>query len=275
LPSSEQTEPSPPPRLALYVGLCGVAASSLLLLKLAPFVLVAVFIAYLALPRGVNRLLSWLTLAAGVLAMIGFFRFLIVEAMPGIVEAGTRATEDTAVSKLREILFAEDSMRRRADVDPDHDGIGSAGLLDELTGRVALRGVHRLEPPILERYPLPLETALGPAVPMGGYLFIICLPTPGGGWTARPASEVDEEAAERHFVAYAWPAADKRGLLDAFFIDEHERILFSHSGEPEGHRSRLGLERPPTCDDALAPKTREAWQAWKGKRPRTTLPGDR
>lgn len=258
----------------IYAAVSALAAASLFVLKLAPFMLVGAFIAYLALPRERSRSLMLLTGAAAIFSLLGFMRFLVVEAMPGIVQGGNRATEDAAVSRLRQLLFAEDTLRKRADVDPDHDGVGSAALLSELAGKVGLRGGAPLSPALLERYPAPLESPIGPVMELGGYLFVVCLPTPNATWTARPGEAVDEEAAERRFLAYAWPAADGRGLLNAFFMDEHERILFAGNGAPAGNRPRVGLERPPACDDALNPNTREAWQAWKGKHPRHTLPGD-
>jgi len=261
-------------RLSIYWGICAAAGASLWLSKLAPFLLVGSFIAYLALPREDSRALKGLTLASALFSLLGFVRFLVVEAMPGIVQGGNRATEEAAVSRLRQILFAEDTLRKRGDVDPDHDGVGSAALLSELSAKVGLRAQAPLNPPLLERYPAPLESPLGPAMELGGYLFMVCLPRAGGGWTARPGEAVDEEAAERRFVAYAWPAAEKRGLLNAFFMDEHERISFAGNGAPSGQRPRVGVARPPACDDALNPKTSEAWQIWKGKQPRHTLPGD-
>ncbi|HET9929759.1 MAG TPA: hypothetical protein VFQ35_03695 [Polyangiaceae bacterium] len=262
-------------RLLIYGAVATLSAASLALLKLAPFMLVGSFIAYLALPRERGRALTVLTSAAALLSLAGFMRFLVVEAMPGIVQGGNRATEDSAVSRLRQVLFAEDALRKRADVDPDHDGIGSAGLLSELAGYVGLRGGARLVPPLLERFPEPLDSPIGPVMELSGYLFVVCLPAKNGGFTARPGEIVDEEAAERRFVAYAWPAADQRGLLNSFFMDEHERILFAGNGAPAGKRPRIGLEHPPACDEALNPKTSEEWQTWKGKRPRQKLPGDK
>ncbi|MGC4092490.1 MAG: hypothetical protein QM756_32360 [Polyangiaceae bacterium] len=262
-------------RLALYVGVCAIALASIVVTKLAPFILVGSFIAYLALPRERSAPLMALTAAAAVLSLLGFVRFLVVEAMPGIVQGGNRATQDAAVSRLRQLLFAEDTLRKRADVDPDHDGVGSAALISELAAKVGLRGGARLSPPLLERYPEPLESPLGPVMQLGGYLFVVCLPTANGGWTARPGDAVDEEAAERRFLAYAWPAVEKNGLLEAFFMDEHERILFAPNGAPSGARPRIGVDRPPACDEAVNGATREAWQTWKGKQARHALPGER
>lgn len=260
-------------QLALYAALGVAGLVSLWEIRLSLFVLVLSFIAFVALPRTRPRPLLALVLVGGLSSLVGFVRFLAVEAMPGIVQGGTTATGAAAVSRLREILFAQDSLRKLARVDPDGDGIGSAGFLDELTGRVGLRGGARLSPPLLERYPTSEVTALGPAIEMNGYYFVVCLPRRGGGWTADPSEPVDDEAAERRFVAYAWPSTADRGLSEAYFLDEHERILFAPNAAPPASRLRTGPERPPRCDDALAPETRERWQVWRGKRPRDTLPG--
>lgn len=267
--------PVRPPRPWLYAALLAACAVSLVVLKLAPFLLVGCFIAYVALPAQRPRSVTWLTAGAGLLATLGFLRFLVLEAMPGIVQGGTRATENAAVSKLREILFAEDSLRKKAEIDPDRDGIGSAGLLAELSGFAGLRGEKLLVPPLLERCPAPIETPVGDAVELGGYLFMVCLPKAGGGFTAQARVPIDEEAAERRFLAYAWPSADKRGLKYAFFMDEHERILFAKSGTQRGKARRLGPEAPPSCEDAIAASSAGAWQVWRHKQPRRALPGDR
>jgi hypothetical protein len=261
------------PAVTYWLLLAG-AALSVAISKLAPFVLVGCFIGYLALPKE-NSTLRWLCAGAALLSLLGFVRFLVLEAMPGIVQGGTRATEDAAVSRLREILFAEDVLRKSARVDADGDGVGAAARIEELTGRVGLRGGAPLRPPLLERYPRAIETPTGPAVEVGGYLFLVCVPKAGGGFTARNEDAVDEETAERRFVAYAWPAADRRGLLNAFFLDEHERILFARSAGPEGHRERVGSERAPACSDAISDPNAQAWQVWRNKLPRHALPGDR
>ena len=270
--------PGLPPALGRYAVLGALAALgvlSLIVTKLALFMMVGSFLAWASLKKGEPRALGVLTLIAGLSSSAGFTRFLVKEAMPGIVQGGTLASNDRAVSRLREILFGQDALRRQAFIDPDGDKIGSAGFLGELTGAIALRSGAPLARPVLERYPGLVETALGPAMEIAGYYYIVCLPTPDGGFTARPGEAVDEEAAERRFVAYAWPSAEGRGLVDSYFIDEHERILFARDGAPQGRRERLGAERPPACDDALSPAGRERWQVWRGKRPRESLPGDR
>jgi hypothetical protein len=82
---------------------------------------------------------------------------------------------------------------------------------------------------------------------------------------------VDDELAERRYVAYAWPSGRAPGLERAYFIDEHERILSapSHKGV------RFSREHAPSCDDALREPTKNDWRPWRGKKPRPGLPGDR
>jgi hypothetical protein len=174
---------------------------------------------------------------------------------------------------LREIVFAEDTLRKRALIDPDHDGIGSAALLGELTGFEPMRGIdRRLEIPILSDALAPrVDTKIGPAAATQRYFVIICLPTPNGGFTAKPGEPIDEERAERRFVAYAWPLAASWGIVDAFFIDQDERILVSENRD--GKETRwAGPNFPPPCDAALGADASK-WRPWKGKKPRTELPG--
>ena len=245
--------------------------------KLALFAAVATLLGFVSLPegpRGAVRAMK-LSLAVGaVCATVGVFRFLVLEAMPGMVQGGTTAAEQRAVSRLREILFAEDAWRRNAFFDPDGDRVGSAGFLGELTGETGVRGGKPMDPSGLESYPKLADTRLGPAAEVGGYLVLVCLPKVGGGFTAQPGDAVDDERAERQFYAYAWPAQRGEGLDFAYFLDEHERILLADSRETEPRRL-IGVDAPPTCDDISAEHTKADWRVWRHKVPRATLPFDK
>jgi len=247
----------------------------------------AVFVTKLALPAGLFALLSALSLpkldaearkrfvvghvVAGVIAFAAMGRFLATEALSGIVQGGTSAAAQRAISRLREILFAEDGARKSASWDPDGDGIGSALFLGELTAEQGMRGDARLAPALLERYPKLEMTSMGPALEIGGFWFAACLPTPSGELSADPTARVDDELAERRYVVYAWPSGRAPGLERAYFIDEHERILSA----PSRAGLRHGREYAPGCNDALAEPTRKDWRAWRGKKSRPDLPGDR
>jgi hypothetical protein len=249
---------------------------SLFVTKLALFAAVGTLLGFVSLPAGpvrAVRMLKALLAIAAVCATVGTFRFLVLEAVPGMVEGGTTATEQRVVSRLREILFAEDSWRKEAFYDPDGDHVGSAGFLGELTAEIGARGGKRVEPAVLESYPKLVDTRLGPAAEIGGYLILVCLPKAGGGFTADPRDTVDDERAERQFYAYAWPAQRGIGLDFAYFLDEHERILLADSRETEPRRL-TGVDAPPSCDDVSTPSTRADWRVWRHKVPRATLPFD-
>jgi hypothetical protein len=264
------------PRPLLLRTLLAAAAAliSVWLTKLALFAAVGAFIAWASLPRLPKAELArerLLLLVAALGSGVGLVRFLVTEAIPGIVAGGNRFTEQRAISRLRELLFAEDLARRSAQRDPDGDGVGSALLLGELTGHVGLRRGEPLAVPLLEGYPAQVLTELGPASDVGGYYLSICLPKAGGGFTAQPEDAVDEELAERRFIAYAWPSGSAPGLTSAVMLDEHENIALA----PSRPGLRFGYATPPRCDDAVAPETRDAWQPWRQKKPRQALPGDR
>jgi len=263
----------PRPLLLRTVLAAAAALVSVWLTKLGLFAAVGTFIAWASLPRVPKSELKrerWLLLIAALGSGVGLVRFLITEAIPGIVAGGNRFTEQRAISRLREVLFAEDSARRTAVVDPDRDRIGSALLLGELTGELGVRGGPALSAPLIESYPKQVDTNAGPATEIGGYYLLVCLPQLGGGFTAERGAKVDEELAERRFIAYAWPSGNAPGLESAVALDEHENILLA----PAKKGLRFGYDAPPRCDDTVATATRGAWKAWRHKHPRQTLPGD-
>jgi len=266
------------PRAVLWRSLlvCAVALVSVVVTKLALFAAVASMLGFVSLPSEPRRAVRALRLCLAigfVGATVGVFRFLVLEAMPGMVEGGTTATEQREVSRLREILFAEDAWRKNAFFDPDGDRVGSAGFLGELTGQIGVRGGARTDPAVLQNYPTLVETRLGPAADVGGYLVIVCLPKRGGGFTALPTEAVDDERAERQFYAYAWPSKNGQGLTTAYFLDEHERILLADSRETEPRRL-LGPDAPPSCTDVAEASTAGEWSVWRHKKPRASLPFD-
>jgi len=263
----------PRPLLVRTVVAAAAALASIYFTKLGLFAAVGTFVAWASLPRAEKAELRRehaLLLVAALAACIGLFRFLVLEAIPGIVQGGNRFTEQRAISRLREVLFAEDMARRSAARDPDGDHVGSAALLGELTGELGLRQGARLAMPLLEGFPKQVETSLGPASEIGGYFLLVCLPKQGGGFTAQPGEPVDEELAERRFVAYAWPSGTAPGLENAVALDEHEHISLA----PAKPGLRFGAAAPPRCDDVVAPETRDSWTAWRHKQPRRSLPGD-
>ncbi len=268
----ERTESSPSKDRLVAVALA-FAGFSVFWSRAAPFALAFAFVAYLsAAGASAPRLRHWLAVGAGALALVGLLKFTVREALPGIVESGKRASGERAVSHLRQLLFAEDVMREQAEIDPDRDRIGSAAFIEELAGRTPLRGKNAplSAPMTMARGALLMPLPEGPCLRLDGYCFIVCLPAQAGGWVSDPkqAGKVDEERAERRFVAYAWPAEVKEGLNESVFIDEHERILV-HVGT--GQNFYAG-QRYPHCDAALLHP--ESWKPWRNKQARAGLPGD-
>lgn len=266
------------PRAALFSTALVLGVISVFFPLVAVFAFLSSVIALAAFTRFTHPRRKWIGLALGVsLACSGFglYRFILEEAMQGIIEARGRDSSNKAVSFLREILFAQDATRRYAWIDPDGDQVGSAALLVELAGGTTkrLRAAPQ-SPPLAPRHAPRVGTETGPVLDVSGYLYVICLPGIDGKWTARPNDPIDEELAERRWIAYAWPAQADLPQQATFFIDEHERILQSDNRKPDGGLRLVGRHRAPTCEDALGPG-RVNYHPWKDKKPRATLPGDK
>lgn len=233
---------------------------------------------FLSLPRDRGPLVRTarvLLLFAAPFLFAGLVRFTITEAVPGIVEGGRRALTGRSIAKLRVIGFTQDIAREQAVRDPDGDGIGSALLVQDLVGERTVRTPDGLPGGMKLEIGEVVDIPAGRALIADGYYFIVYLPKRDGGFTTDPA-EVDEEAAERRWIAYAWPVADGHGERNAVFINEHEMIRV-HPGQT-GARF-IGSENPPPAESALsngaASDGPAGWPAWKDKQPRATLPGDR
>lgn len=265
-----------PPNIRILLLLLACAAS-VLWTKLSPaagFLTLVVWLSTPATRSAAERRLRVLALASCVvLASIGFVRFVLSEAIPGVIAGGKAAATKQAVSFARIIVTAQDHLRERAAVDPDGDGIGSAVGLAALAGLQPARDGQWVKPaPLYLRDDQLLSTSDGPAVDNGAYLYKICLPVEGGGFSANPAgARVDDERAERNYRIYAWPRSfGPGGPLETIYVDEHETILITGpdaQGRPRFH----GHVQTPPCDSAIV----EGWLRWKDKQPRAALPGDR
>lgn len=258
------------------VAACAASAAAIVVPKLALPAVFFTLVCFLALPkRSAHFERRWFVIAfaiAGAVGCVAVVRFVVLEAVPGIVQGGKDAAAKAAVSRLRELVFAEDAMRTHAFLDADGDGVGSAGLISELSGARDARS-GRPFPPILNgRYRILVETRSGSATNVDGYLYMICLPRAAGGFTARSGEALNEELAERRFLAYAWPSAPTGRIEAAFAVDEHERILVSKNVEGRDPHY-VGPDFPPDCEAAL--RDAGEWQTWMNKKPRSRLPGDR
>ena len=81
-------------RAVLYGLLAVTAVAGIWLTRLSLFTLIASFLAFVALPRADRKVPLTLVAVAAAASVLGFVRFLVREAVPGIVQGGTFATQD-------------------------------------------------------------------------------------------------------------------------------------------------------------------------------------
>lgn len=270
------TDPSSPARERRHrLFLIGVALLALTSLWLSELALPAAFLTFLtwaSLPRLLRHRRRWLWAlgAVALVSTVGLTRFVSRYALLGMVNASKRSVDKEIVSRLREILFAQDYAREHALIDPDADGIGGALTLPALVGRAPLRPSAKSRVELLDRRYVQLrDTPEGPASALNGYLFMVCLPE-ADGWSAAATARIDEERAEREFVALAWPDGEGPSHGKVFSIDAAERIL-EFSNRSEDKLVYSGVDAPPPCD--VATGGQHAFVAWQGKKPRDHLPG--
>lgn len=254
-------------------GVALLALTSLWLSELALFAAFLTFLTWVSLPKLTARLRQrwlWALALVAIVCAVGLTRFVSRYALLGMTNASKRSVDKEIVSRLREILFAQDYAREHGLIDPDGDGIGGALALPELVGRAPLRAPANGRVELLDRrYTHVRATREGPASALNGYLFMVCLPQ-AKGWSAAPAALVDEERAEREFIALAWPDGEGPSHGKVFSIDAAERIL-EFSNRQERGLIYSGVSAPPPCD--VTTRASHAFVAWQGKAPRDHLPG--
>ncbi len=277
----ETSERAPRGALFAWVSLA-LSATALLFPLLAVPAMFVVLLAFVTQrqPTVAVKVALAATLLLMALAMV---RFTVTEAAPGINERGRRAQAKSALYHLRELIYAQDIAREQAWLDPDGDGIGSALGLKALVGG-PMRDGNKPKVPLLVRFGALTERGDAVVSTFQGYGIVLYLPTADDGAVAAGTAAVDDEAAERRFVAYAWPLEGGHGDKTVVFIDERERILTSDNlGAQQGY---VGLDSPPPFWAALDGKRMSAgvalgrpasdggtWTPWKGKKARAKLPG--
>ena len=213
-----------------------------------------------------QRLRRALILLSVLASSVGLVRFVTTEALPGMVQGSLQAMGGRAVSRLREILRAQQAAEKLALIDPDRDGVGSAALLSELAG-VEPPPSERARPmPILDRvYRATVNSPQGAVVKAGGYLFRVCLPDLSGGWTtSRARAAIDGD--ETRFRAFAWPQNRALGARLAYSIDETDSILQQAQDETSA-TAYFGAANPPSCQSITPP---HSWQRWRNKQPKSS-----
>ncbi len=266
---------SPNVRAIAIVTLC---AASVVFSKLALPAGFLVLVVWLSLPKlensGQRRRINLTLLGAAILACVAFLRFVLDEAIPGVIAGGRAAATKHAIAFARSIVVAQDHARQNPLFDPDSDGIGSAVPFTILAGMASADSSAPMPDtptPLFLRRDQLVDSADGQLVREGAYLFKLCLPVVGGGFAAAgTGAQFDAEAAERHYLLFAWPHSfGAGGPKESLFLDEHERIL-TLGADANGNPRYQGTTQTPPCSDALDGD----WVQWKDKQARKDLPGD-
>jgi hypothetical protein len=268
--------PSFTTRLVLLVVLAAVSVWETRLSLVTSFLTLVAIVSRAASSETSHRLRVWAMIAAAMLlSLVGFFRFVMNDAIPGVIAGGRAAAEKHAVAYLRTIVAAQDYMRRSAHIDPDGDGVGSAASLAELTGKRPLRGGATL--PNTPLYISDDQWFASGVVSSGAYLYRVCLPAQDGGWTDPAESNtpiaIDEERAERQYLVYGWPKMWIAGSPTAIYVsDAYEAIrVLETTSTTEPTKRYAGEHSKPPCDLAV---TDPQFRPWNAKTPRAQLPGD-
>jgi len=187
----------------------------------------------------------------GLLSTVGMARFVIEEAVPGIVQGGQRSAEEKAASRLREILWAERRALELKVRDDDKNGVPEFVPMAVLTDPNATGG-NLILSPVAYR-----DLGQG-AFQAEGYAYRVFLPE-------------DAAGTEKHFIAYAWPMLSGAVGRRAFMLDEVENIC-----ETRNVQGYSGVEKMPQMFAAMesasftAPRCERtldsgAWKPWKKK----------
>ncbi len=260
--------PKPLAALALSLALMGVFWPKLAILAFLVSAVVSI---------GVEGRPRWVALLAALLGLGGTARFLVVDGASAILLAGQRSAEERAVSRLREVHFAQLQARQRGIVPAAAQGPGQFLFLGELVGADRRRrGADTLPLLKTEDWTAPSPEAAAKGIYRAdSYLYVVYLPDASGGAVLEGGAP--GPGADRGYVAYAWPTGAGGSGHRLFFIDQDERIC-----ETFIPPSRTGLEALPNPFEALASPDFSAarcapkagghdWRPWKRKKVKKPL----
>jgi hypothetical protein len=181
-------------------------------------------------------------------------------AIPRLLEARIGANEAAALARVKSLASSEAEVMDRVALDLDHDAIGEALLLQELTGSSRLRGCKKpLSPPAT----VPMTFLQEGVGTNNGYAYRVDLPATNGGMTsqslARDGLDICADEAEISFWIYAWPLEPgKTGRKVFAYSSEGDLWVSDNLGSGQGYS---GAEVQPTfnaTETVDAPKGAEA-----------------
>ena len=239
------------------------AALVLLLAALSWWKLVLALPAFLVAAIAVvvfNGRLRHLAVVALVLAGGAFARFMVVDGAASIVAAGRRSTEEKALSRLREVAWAEERAKELGVVPG-----GGYLTLAELTGHI--RGRRTDAAAALVAKDAFTAPERGPWLADGSRFAVFLVDDAGVHAEGEGAASV-----AAHFLAYAWPADAKGGARRAFFVDADDRICEARVEAPvDGLIDPFAAFEKRVFDAARCIGTSASglsFKPWKHKQPR-------
>jgi hypothetical protein len=169
----------------------------------------------------------------GLLSLVGTVRFTREYALKNIIHAGLLSAEDKALSRLREIQWAEGVYRKLH---------GRAGSLPELLTPLTARAAPVLQP---QRFTVPAGTSVAFSE---GFLF-----------TVHPSGA--------SFTAYAWPADASQNGARAFALDERDQICERDARPPSGLAELPPAEAAFRAGQPCGSGSQgDSWHGWRPRR---------
>jgi len=151
--------------------------------------------------------------------------------LPRFFSERRNRNESTVIAALKNISSGQSQLQASGAQDADGDGQGEYGFLGELAGVAPLRGSDALlVPPVLHGR---FGAVRDGRVEIGGYVIEMFLPAKDGGWVSEAkrgagGGEVDDDAAEKVWLCYAWPVEHGWTGTRAFLVDQNGDILSSN-----------------------------------------------
>ncbi len=164
-------------------------------------------------------------------AMVFVIPVVAAIAVPGLLQARTKANEKSAIAALKSLATAQTMFQYSAAVDQDDDGTGEFGFIQELAGVVNLRGKSA---PVDTSY-ISKELGFSASNNYGiaiknGYCFLCYLPSSETSWIneAVPLITINSKhainAQENKYIIYAWPQNYGSSGTRAFSVTESGEI---------------------------------------------------
>jgi len=157
---------------------------------------------------------------------------------PAAENSRKRSNQVAAIATLRNVTSAQAQVQASGRVDQDADGTGEYAGFREMSGDVAGRMGKKLVPPVLSGAFRTLNR-YGEAT-RSGYHYRFYLPGSNGEGIGEPADGfapslgIDPNLAESTWCCYAWPADEKTGSDQVFFMNQAGDVMSTNDARYRG-----------------------------------------